>query len=57
MSKTNILQFCLKNEQLKPAYNVQQNVDAEYITWLTVGPQPTDTTTLIPFLKSKGDMY
>lgn len=22
------------------------------ITWLTIGPQPTDTTTLIPFLKS-----
>lgn len=26
-------------------------MDAEYITWLTIGPQPTDTTTLIPFLK------
>jgi hypothetical protein len=26
-------------------------VDSEYITWLTIGPQPTDTTTLIPFLK------
>ena len=38
--------------QLKPAYNVQHGVDAEYITWLTVGPEPTDTTTLIPFLKS-----
>ena len=42
----------LKNVQLKPAYNVQHGVDAEYITWLTVGPQPTDITTLIPFLKS-----
>lgn len=42
----------MKNGQLKPAYNVQHGVDAEYITWLTVGPQPTDTTTLIPFLKS-----
>ena len=26
-------------------------MDSEYITWLTIGPQPTDTTTLIPFLK------
>ena len=39
------------NGQLKPAFNLQHEVDSEYITWLTVGPQPTDTTTLIPFLK------
>ena len=39
------------NGQLKPAYNLQHGADAEYITWLTIGPQPTDTTTLIPFLK------
>ena len=42
----------MKNGQLKPVYNVQSGVDAEYITWLTVGPEPTDTTTLTPFLKS-----
>jgi len=42
----------MKNGQLKPAYNVQHGVDSEYITWLTVGPQPTDTTTLISFLKT-----
>ena len=35
------------NGQLKPAYNLQHGVDSEYITWLTIGPQPTDTTTLI----------
>jgi transposase len=40
----------MKNGQLKAGYNVQHGVDSEYITWLTVGPQPTDTTTLIPFL-------
>ena len=40
------------NGQLKAGYNVQHGVDSEYITWLTVGPQPTDTTTLIPFLTS-----
>ena len=39
------------NGQLKPAYNLQHGVDSEYITWLTIGSQPTDTTTLIPFLK------
>jgi len=41
----------MKNGQLKPAYNLQHGVDSEYITWLAIGPQPTDTTTLIPFLK------
>jgi len=40
------------NGQLKPGYNLQHGVDSEYVTWLTIGPQPTDTTTLIPFLKS-----
>ena len=39
------------NGQLKPAINLQHGVDSKYITWLTIGPQPTDTTTLIPFLK------
>lgn len=42
----------MKNGQLKPAYNVQFGVDSEYIVWITVGPEPTDTPTLIPFLKS-----
>ena len=42
----------MKNGQLKPAYNLQHGVDSGYIAWLTIGPQPTDTTTLIPFLKS-----
>ena len=35
--------------------NVQHGVDSEYITWLTVGPQPTDTVTLVPFLKSMAE--
>ena len=26
-------------------------MDSEYITWLTISPHPTDTRTLIPFLK------
>ena len=40
------------NGQLKAGYNLQHGVDREYISWLTLGPQPADTTTWIPFLKS-----
>lgn len=40
----------MKNGQLKPAYNLQFGVDSEYVVWVMAGPQPTDTTTLIPFL-------
>ncbi len=39
------------NGQLKPGYNVQHAVDSEYITWVDVRWHPTDTRTLIPFLK------
>ncbi len=39
------------NGPLKPAYILQHGVDSEYITWIDIGPHPTDTTTLIPFLK------
>ncbi len=40
------------NGQLKPAYNLQLGVDSGYISWLTLSPRPTDTSTLIPFLSS-----
>lgn len=39
------------NGQLKPAYNLQHAVDAQYITWLDVCALPTDVSTLVPFLK------
>ncbi|MCR5597140.1 MAG: IS1182 family transposase [Lachnospiraceae bacterium] len=39
------------NGQLKPAYNLQHGVDSEYVTWLGIYSNPTDTMTLIPFLK------
>ena len=39
------------NGQLKSAYNIQHEVDSEYITWIDISPRPTDTCTLIPFLK------
>lgn len=41
----------MKNGQLKPAYNVQFGTDAEYVVWISAGPQCTDTTMLIPFLE------
>ena len=41
----------MMNGQLKPGYNLQHGIDSEYVIWLTIGPRPTDTTTLIPFLK------
>lgn len=41
----------MKNGQLKPAYNVQIAVESEYIIGLGLFPNPTDTTTLIPFLQ------
>ena len=39
------------NGQLKPAYNLQHAVDAQYITWLDISSRPTDVTTLVPFMK------
>ncbi|MBT9774931.1 IS1182 family transposase [Clostridium sp. MCC353] len=41
----------MKNGQWKAGYNVQHGVDSEYIVWVTVGPEPTDPNTLIPFIK------
>lgn len=43
------------NGQLKPAYNLQHGVDAEYIVWLQAQPNVTDTPTLISFLKDMRD--
>ena len=46
-----IKEDAMLNGQLKPAYNIQHGVDSEYITWIDISPRPTDTCTLIPFLK------
>ncbi len=40
------------NGQLKAGYNLQHGVDREYVVWVRVGPERTDTTTLIPFLEN-----
>ncbi|MGB3751529.1 MAG: IS1182 family transposase, partial [Arcobacteraceae bacterium] len=47
----------MRNGQLKPAYNLQFGVDADYVVWATIGPQPTDTTTLIPFLEEFSEHF
>ena len=41
----------MRNGQLKPGYNLQIGVSGEYIAGLSLFPNPTDTTTLIPFLE------
>lgn len=41
----------MKNGQLKPAYNLQHAVDAQYVTWLDISPRPNDVTTLVPLMK------
>ena len=41
----------MHNGQLKPGYNVQIAVESEYIVGVGLFPNPTDTTTLIPFME------
>ena len=41
----------MKNGQLKAGYNVQIAVESEYIVGVGLFHNPTDTTTLIPFLE------
>ena len=41
----------MRNGQLKPGYNVQIGVESEYIVGVGLFPNPSDTTTLIPFLE------
>ena len=45
----------MQNGQLKPAYNLQHGVDAQYITWVDLSNHPTDVLTLVPFLKDMDD--
>lgn len=41
----------MNNGQLKPGYNVQIAVESEYIVGVGLFHNPTDTTTLIPFIE------
>lgn len=40
----------MKNGQLKPAYNIQLAVEAEYILDIDISPQHSDVPPLIPLL-------
>ncbi len=42
----------MRNSQLKPAYNVQIAVEAEYIAGISIFQDRNDTTTLIPLLEN-----
>ena len=41
----------MRNSQLKPAYNVQIAVDAEYIVATEIFNDSTDVNTFIPFME------
>lgn len=41
----------MRNGQLKPGYNVQLGVEAEYVVGVDVGPERNDLNTLIPLLE------
>ena len=47
----------MKNGQLKPAYNLQVSSSNQYIVHYSLHPNPTDTTTLAPHLKSFEELY
>ena len=42
----------MKNRELKPGYNLQVASSNQYVVDFGIFPNPTDTRTLIPFLKS-----
>lgn len=42
----------MRNSQLKPGYNVQIGVEAEYIVGVKISAERNDANTLIPFMKS-----
>lgn len=47
----------MRNGQLKPAYNVQIGVEAEYIVGVDVFSDRTDYNTLIPFMEKLNTSY
>ena len=44
----------MKNAQLKPGYNVQIGVEAEYIVGVDISSERSDALTMIPLLKKMG---
>lgn len=47
----------MRNGQTKPGYNLQIATENQFITDFSLFPNPTDTLTLIPFLKSFAGRY
>ena len=47
----------MQNTQLKPGYNVQIGVEAEYIVGVDISSERSDHATLIPFLKRMSNAY
>src|SRR5690554_3189643 len=47
----------MRNSQLKPGYNVQIGVEAEYIVGVDISSQRSDQLTLIPFLERMRKAY
>lgn len=47
----------MRNSQLKPGYNVQIGVEAEYIVGIDISSERSDQNTLIPFLDRMAKSY
>lgn len=47
----------MRNGQTKPGYNLQIATENQFIIDYSLFPNPTDTLTMIPFLKSFADRY
>jgi hypothetical protein len=47
----------MNNAQTKPGYNPQTGTENQFITDLSLFPNPTDTLTLIPFFHSFRHRY
>ena len=47
----------MRNGQTKPGNNLQISTEHQFITDFALYPNPTDTLTMIPFLKSFADRY
>lgn len=45
----------MKNDQLKPGYNIQIGVEGEYIVGVAISSEPSDQLTLIQFLDKLGE--
>lgn len=47
----------MRNSQLKPGYNIQIGVEAEYVIGVDVSSERSDVLTLIPFLEKLGRAF